>query len=476
MKFFFRVFALISWLMAAGLLPAQAQQATDGAPTNDPFGRRVVPARAVPGGRYAGHSFDEERGILTIRATDGSVRQVKEWNYGVIKVNYFAPGRAPIADSSVSVTANSREFSPDGVVVSAPNGKHKMLLANPSSATASAVRLRTSHGTVVIDKTTLKVKWMNDADTIFSEAISAFRREAATSATANASPSAANFAPGGTAVRFHLAPGERLYGTGSRALPLDRRGYRLELYNQAHYGSQNNEPNLGITLPTVLSSRGYMLFFDHHAAGYLDLGKTDKNVLEYGGENLTSLSYFVITGRNQAEILDRYTALTGRQPLPPRWALGLIQSRFGYKTDVEMQQVASRMGRENFPLDALVLDLYWFGGTKRQGDFTWDASHFPDPAAMISRLRQQGVKTILISEPYVMRTSRNDSLVRTQGLIGTTTTGKPFTVASFWAGPASILDVFKPSARAWLWSNYKRLHDQGVAGWWSDLGEPENHP
>ena len=95
---------------------------------------------------------------------------------------------------------------------------------------------------------------------------------------------------------------------------------------------------------------------------------------------------------------------------------------------------------------------------------------------MMSRLNQQGVKTILISEPYVMRTSRNDSLVRTQGLIGTTTTGKPFTVASFWAGPASILDVFKPSARAWLWSNYKRLHDQGVAGWWSDLGEPENHP
>nr|WP_177204811.1 TIM-barrel domain-containing protein [Hymenobacter arizonensis] len=277
-------------------------------------------------------------------------------------------------------------------------------------------------------------------------------------------------------MRFHLAPSERLYGTGSRALPVDRRGYRLELYNQAHYGSQNNEPNLNITLPTVLSSRGYMLFFDHHAPGYLDLGKTDKNVLEYGGEGLTSLSYFVITGRSQAEILERYTALTGRQPLPPRWALGLIQSRFGYKTDTEMQNVASRMRRENFPLDALVLDLYWFGGTTRQGDFTWAPRQFPDPAGMMSSLKQQGIKTILISEPYVMRTSRNDSLVRTQGLVGTTAAGKPFTVASFWAGPASILDVFKPKTRTWMWAQYKRLHDQGAAGWWSDLGEPENHP
>ncbi|MBF9220168.1 DUF5110 domain-containing protein [Hymenobacter sp. BT662] len=278
------------------------------------------------------------------------------------------------------------------------------------------------------------------------------------------------------AVRFRLAPGERLYGTGSRALPLDRRGYRLELYNQAHYGSQNNEPNLNITLPTVLSSRGYMLFFDNHAPGYLDLGKADKNLLEYGGENLTALSYFVITGRNQAEILERYTALTGRQPLPPRWALGLIQSRFGYKTDVEMQQVAARMRREGFPLDALVLDLYWFGGTTRQGDFAWDRSKFPDPAGMMNRLNQQGVKTVLISEPYVMRTSRNDSTVRTLGLVGTTAAGRPFTVGSFWAGPASILDVFKPQTRDWLWGYYKKLHQEGAAGWWSDLGEPENHP
>jgi alpha-glucosidase (family GH31 glycosyl hydrolase) len=95
---------------------------------------------------------------------------------------------------------------------------------------------------------------------------------------------------------------------------------------------------------------------------------------------------------------------------------------------------------------------------------------------MMSSLKKQGINTILISEPYVMRTSRNDSTVRTQGLVGTTAAGRPFTVASFWAGPASILDVFRPQTRAWLWSYYRALHNQGVAGWWSDLGEPENHP
>ncbi|WP_375417713.1 TIM-barrel domain-containing protein [uncultured Hymenobacter sp.] len=466
--------ALLLLLAAA---PAQAQRTTDaGPPQSDPFGRREVAARAVPGGRYRAHSFNEESGVLTIRATDGSARQVEEWNYGVVKISYFAPGRVTEADSSVGVAANSREFSPDGVVVSAPGSKLRIILANPSSATAGTVRLLTNHGTLIIQKNTLQVSWLYGDAVIFSEANAAFRRVAQTPATAGTSVAAATFAPGGTAVRFRLRPGERLYGTGSRALPLDRRGNRLELYNQAHYGSQNGEQNLNITLPTVLSSRGYMVFFDHHAPGYLELGKAQKDVLEYGAENLNSLSYYVITGRSQAEILDRYTALTGRQPLPPRWALGLIQSRFGYKSEAEMQAVAARMRRENFPLDALVLDLYWFGGTTRQGDLRWEPRGFPDPAGMMARLKQQGVKTILISEPYVMRTSINDSLVRTHQLVGTDAAGRPFTVGSFWAGPASILDVFKPRARRWLWANYQRLHDQGAAGWWSDLGEPENHP
>jgi alpha-glucosidase (family GH31 glycosyl hydrolase) len=59
----------------------------------------------------------------------------------------------------------------------------------------------------------------------------------------------------------------------------------------------------------------------------------------------------------------------------------LIQSRFGYRTRAEMQQVAARMRRENFPLDALVLDLYWFGGTTKQGDLSWYRPNFPDPSA-----------------------------------------------------------------------------------------------
>ena len=478
MKAIFRV--CISFGARASLLPllwvapaAHAQRAGNGPPGTDPFGRRVVPAQAVPGGQYQSHTFVGN--TLHIKATDGSTLQIEPWLPGVIKVEYQAPGHVPNAENSISVLERHTAAGWDGMPWGLESVKNSSpeLVINTGPAVGNVGHMKLMGEPIVIQKSPLQISIFPKRSPNLSplvEAGNAFRLVAPPITPATRP------APGGTAVRFRLAPGERLYGTGSRALPVDRRGYRLELYNQAHYGSQNNEPNLNITLPTVLSSRGYMLLFDHHTAGYLDLGKTDKDVLEYGGENLTSLSYFVITGRNQAEILDRYTALTGRQPLPPRWALGLIQSRFGYKTDTEMQSVAARMRRENFPLDALVLDLYWFGGTTRQGDLSWDRRHFPDPAGMMRSLNKQGVKTILISEPYVMRTSRNDSTVRTRGLVGTTAAGQPFTVASFWAGPASILDVFKPRARAWLWDYYKKLHDEGAAGWWSDLGEPENHP
>ena len=467
MKAIFRVCACFGALAAPLLLLAPAAQAqrtaADGPPATDPFGRRVVPARAVPGGQYRSHratgAGSARPFALEIRATDGSTLRIRPWAAGVVKVEYAAAARAApgfAADTSISVVQPAQPLAANGFT---------------EANTAGFLRLTQPGGlTIAVQKQPLRVSILRGADTLVAEAAGTFRRVPAAAAAATAA------APGGTAVRFRLAPGERLYGTGSRALPVDRRGYRLELYNQAHYASQNGEPNLNIALPTVLSSRGYMLFFDHHTAGYLDLGKTDKNVLEYGGEGLTSLSYYVITGKNQAEVLDRYTALTGRQPLPPRWALGLIQSRFGYRSDTEMRQVAARMRRENFPLDALVLDLYWFGGIKRQGDLAWDGAHFPDPAGLMRSLRQQGVKTILISEPYVMRASRNDSTVRTLGLVGTDGAGRPFTVGSFWAGPASILDVFKLRTRDWLWSYYRTLHEQGAAGWWSDLGEPENHP
>ncbi|WP_165903870.1 TIM-barrel domain-containing protein [Hymenobacter gummosus] len=443
-------------------LPARAQREGGGPPTQDPFGRRETPAPVRAIGNYRSHQATLRE--LTVQSTDGSTLRVRRWAEGVVRVEYYPAGQPVRPDSSLSVVqtphvpypntkleAYHLNLQPDRSLVRNTPGALYWPLLNGGVIT----------GHVVVQKRPLRVSYHRYGDTLVAEAGGVFRQLGAA---------------GGTGVSFRLRPEEHLYGTGSRALPLDRRGRRVRLYNEAHYGYQNGEPTLNVSLPSVLSSRGYMLFFDHHTAATLDLGATDKNVLEYRGEGLRNLAYFIIAGDAYAEILDRYTALTGRQPLPPRWGLGLLQSRFGYRSETEMYQVARRMRQAGFPLDGLVLDLYWFGGTHRQGDFRWDAAHFPNPRRLTRRLDSLGVKTLLISEPYVMRSSLNDALVRSRGLVERDAQGQPYTVESFWAGPATLLDMYRPSTRQWLWQQYARLKQDGVAGWWTDLGEPENHP
>ncbi|GAA4374756.1 TIM-barrel domain-containing protein [Hymenobacter koreensis] len=470
MPFRFRQLPLV-WMFFTAL-PALAQREGDRPPAQDPFTRPVAPVRATAG-NYQSHSY--QNNILTIKSTNGATLRVRPWAESVVKVEYFPPGQPVRPDSSVSVVqAPSRAF-PNSCSIGCTGQKTAAINRRTNNSTfyCAGISESSSHftwsigcpGEIVIQKKPLRISYQRDGEALVSEATGPFQQVATSSTT-----------PSGTGVSFRLSPDERLYGTGSRALPLDRRGRKLTLYNEAHYSYQNGESTLNVTLPTVVSSRGYMLFFDHHTAGTLDLGATDKNTLEYRGEGLNNLAYFIIAGDSYAEILNRYTVLTGRQPLPPRWGMGLIQSRFGYKTEQEMYQVAGRMRRAGFPLDALVLDLYWFGGIKQQGDFRWVPQNFPDPKRMMRRLDSAGVKTILISEPYVMRTSRNDSLVRTQGYVGRGLNGKPYTVESFWAGPATLVDMFRPKARQWMWQQYDRLKQDGVGGWWSDLGEPENQP
>ncbi|SHI54570.1 Alpha-glucosidase, glycosyl hydrolase family GH31 [Hymenobacter daecheongensis DSM 21074] len=457
---------LLPFLLLPLAPPALAQR-TAGPPTQDPFGKRETVAPAIAIGSYRSHRYAD--GTLTIRSTDGGTLRVRPWATGVVRVEYFPAGQPVRPDSSVSVVQEPAAPMPNTKLEPYLNNVQPdgSLVRNQAGALVwPLVAGGTIPGTIVVQKNPLRVSYQRGGETVVAESGGAFRQLPAGQVPA-----------GGTGVAFRLQPDEHLYGTGSRALPLDRRGRRLSLYNEAHYSYQNGEPTLNVSLPTVVSSRGYMLFFDHHTAGTLDLGATDKSTLEYRGEGLTNLGYFIIVGNSYAEILSRYTALTGRQPLPPRWGLGLIQSRFGYKTEQEMYQVAGRMRRAGFPLDGLVLDLYWFGGTKKQGDFRWVPENFPDPKRMMRRLDSAGVKTLLISEPYVMRTSRNDALVRQQGLVGRDLTNTaPYTVESFWAGPATLLDMFRPKARQWMWQQYDRLKQDGVGGWWSDLGEPENQP
>lgn len=278
------------------------------------------------------------------------------------------------------------------------------------------------------------------------------------------------------AIRFNLSADEVLYGGGARALGMNRRGNRLQLYNRAHYGYGDRSELLNFTMPLVLSSKIYAVHFDNAPIGWLDLDSKKDNTLEYETLNGRKV-YQVIAAPDWYKLMESYTGLTGRQPMPPRWALGNFASRFGYHTEAEVRDVVKRFREEKIPLDAVVLDLYWFGadikGTMGNLEFLKDS--FPNPEKMIADLKKSNVKTVLITEPFVLSTSSRWQEAVDKNILATDENGIPYTY-EFYFGNTGIIDLWKPNARKWFWDVYKRYIDMGVAGWWGDLGEPEVHP
>ena len=275
---------------------------------------------------------------------------------------------------------------------------------------------------------------------------------------------------------FNLNDSEVLYGGGSRALGMNRRGNRLKLYNRAQFGYGDRAELLNFCIPVVLSSKMYAVHFDNAAIGYLDLDSKKDNTLAY--ETISGRkTYQVIAADSWTDLTASYTDLTGKQPLPARWTFGNFSSRFGYHSQEEVEKTIEKFKNDSIPVDAIIIDLYWFGKTIQGtlGNLDWDKETFPNPTKMIADLNAKDIKTVLITEPFVLTTSSKWKEAVAEKILATDQFGKPF-VYDFYFGNTGIIDLFKTEGKQWFWSIYKDLIHQGVGGLWGDLGEPEMFP
>ena len=226
------------------------------------------------------------------------------------------------------------------------------------------------------------------------------------------------------------SPGESFYGAGERGYSFNLAGDTLINYNAQNYGYQMGEPRtkqMGITMPMVISSKGYGVFFDDFCKSSLYVG--DKE-LEYTSTSPQPLSYYVINGNGKVEnVVKNFTWLTGRQELPPLWTLGYITSKYGYHDQRESEGVVDTLKHEGYPLDGIVFDLYWYGKEEDMGRLEWDKGQWPDHRGMLRDFKQKGVNVVTISQPYVLTNGRaidNYKLLNPQGIFcktdGTDTT------------------------------------------------------
>jgi alpha-glucosidase (family GH31 glycosyl hydrolase) len=276
-------------------------------------------------------------------------------------------------------------------------------------------------------------------------------------------------------LRFILQDRDHFFGTGERGTSLDKRGQAFECYNTQMPGYSTPLSTMNLNVPFVASTNGYAVYVDNVFRGWFDLGVADTSMFSYtasGGE----LSWYLIASPTIPGQLERYTWLTGRQPLPPRWAFGFIQSKNRYQNEREAREIVHTMRARAFPCDAIVLDLAWF---ERMGDLSWNESAWPHHETMLTDFLSLGIKTILITEPYIVRPSLNFDEAEAKGYLAKDSTGRTFLLDKWWSCggcSASLLDLTNPEVQHWWWDKHPAAFGPGVAGIWTDLGEPERHP
>ncbi|MDQ3802969.1 MAG: glycoside hydrolase family 31 protein [Acidobacteriota bacterium] len=272
---------------------------------------------------------------------------------------------------------------------------------------------------------------------------------------------------------------ETYYGFGEKALPASRHTQHMVMWNTDTYGYPRGLDPIYQSVGFFIALRhaqgrgaAYGLFFDNTHRTYFDMGKTAPHRYTFGAQG-GELNYYVFTGgreRAPKRVLQDYTDLTGRTPLPPVWALGNQQSRWSYFPESRVREVARRFRETRTPAEVIYLDIDYMDGFRV---FTWDRKRFPDPAKMIADLRAEGFRTVLIIDPGI-KADENYRVYR-EGKTGghfVKTAGGAELRGTVWPGVCAFPDFTSAAAREWFASYYRGHLDEGVAGFWNDMNEP----
>jgi oligosaccharide 4-alpha-D-glucosyltransferase len=397
-------------------------------------------------------SFKKVNNALEIKTSDG-LYIIKAYSDKIVETSFIPKGE--------TYNPNS-----EAVVLVPKKGIAKV------SGNQNTLKFSTSGIVVSIQKSPFQISYFHQQKLLFSEKSGYFKQKHIPLDNVKGNIKADST----EVIQFNISPDEMLYGGGARALGMNRRGNKLALYNRAHYGYETRSELMNFTIPMVLSSKMYAVHFDNPAIGYLDLDSKKDNTLAY--ETISGRkTYQVIVGDSWTDLISNYTDLTGKQPLPALWTLGNFSSRFGYHSQEVVEKTIKKFEDDKIPVDAIILDLYWFGKEMKgtMGNLDWEKETFPNPEKMIADLNAKGIKTVLITEPFVLTTSKKWQEAVDKKVVATDKAGNPFTY-DFYFGNTGIIDIFKPDGKDWFWDVYKRLINQGVGGLWGDLGEPEVFP
>ena len=278
--------------------------------------------------------------------------------------------------------------------------------------------------------------------------------------------------PDGTGWRFTLSEQAAVYGLGEMPRGINKRGWHYITNNTDE--SRHSEDRLSFYgahnfLLVRDGSTCFGLFVDFPGKVYYDIGYTRHDLFSFHTET-PDYDLYLLSGGNENAICKEFRTLIGRSYIPPKWAFGLAQSRWGYKTEEDVREVARQYKEHDLPLDMICMDIEYM---QDYADFTVNKERFPDLAKLSADLKAQGIRLVPIIDAGV-RIDPNDPTC-TEGLekgyFCKKADGTPF-VAAVWPGKAYFADFLRPEVREWFGHKYKALTDCGIEGFWNDMNEP----
>ncbi len=264
-----------------------------------------------------------------------------------------------------------------------------------------------------------------------------------------------------------LGPGGLVYGLGERFGSFVRNGQKVVIRQfdgatESDYSYKN--------VPFYMTNEGYGVFVNTTAPVEFEVATAEVNAVRFAAPGC-SLDYFIVYGPTPKQILERYTAITGRPPAIPSWSFGLwLTTSFttDYNEKIITEQIEG-MEERGIPLSVFHFDCFWMK-ERRWIDFTWDRDAFPDPEGMIKRLKSKGLRICVWINPYVSEIS---SLFREgleRGYFLKEADGSVWQ-GTYWQPGFAVIDFTNPEACEWYAGHLERLMDMGVDTFKTDFGE-----
>lgn len=262
-----------------------------------------------------------------------------------------------------------------------------------------------------------------------------------------------------------------IYGLGEKAGYLDKNGEKFEMYNTDVYRPHNQDTNaLYQSHPFYISKSGakvYGLFMDNPSRTYLDFTHPEKIKLRSTDGPMDLYLYIYDTIK---EVVKCHTNMTGKTYLPPKWALGHHQSRWGYTSEGDMIYIASEYRKRDIPLDVLHFDIPYMDGYRV---FTFDEDKFESPKEVVSQLKDLNVHTVPIVDPGVKQDGQYDVFIEgvCKNYFCQYESGEMY-IGNVWPGNSVFPDFAQTAVRDWWGEKHKFYTDLGIEGIWNDMNEP----